>query len=337
MRLTRLVAVIMLLSTLVLGQQAALNEARQARQQGDLARAVEKYRQALAEAQGANGGPYTSLILPELAAVLEVQGDLRSAEQILVEAAKPDRLPGQLPALGNLLVFYRRQNRAADELEVYSRIIKQWSNAAGSKSIAVARYLAEKAKAEAAAGSAAQAEASFRESLAMLKELSADRTVFGYFVLATFGESLSALHKPAEAASALSESIDGLDGIMGKVPGTFAATIGPAFVSAYRARHPEQDAVTISQLGTVNAVQTSGRNPEYSDQARRAQVSGGVSIIFEVTEAGLPANIFVFRPLGLGLDEKATEAVREWRFRPATRNGMPVSTTMSADIVFRLS
>src|SRR5947199_350934 len=56
--------------------------------------------------------------------------------------------------------------------------------------------------------------------------------------------------------------------------------------------------------------------PEYSDEARRAKVQGTVLLYLEVDEQGKPRNVHVRQGLGLGLDEKAVEAVTRWKFRP---------------------
>jgi TonB family protein len=76
--------------------------------------------------------------------------------------------------------------------------------------------------------------------------------------------------------------------------------------------------------------------PDYSDEARRAKVEGVVTIYFEVNERGLPQNLRIFRPLGMGLDEKAIEAVLKWRFRPGYKDGKPVTVTSQIVITFRL-
>jgi TonB family protein len=76
--------------------------------------------------------------------------------------------------------------------------------------------------------------------------------------------------------------------------------------------------------------------PEYSEEARRAQLQGTVSLRIEIDATGAPRNIVVARSLGLGLDEKAVEAVRRWRFRPASQNGKPVASPALVDVSFRL-
>lgn len=76
--------------------------------------------------------------------------------------------------------------------------------------------------------------------------------------------------------------------------------------------------------------------PEYSEEARKAKYSGVVLLSTVVDEQGLPREIHVVRPLGLGLDEKAIEAVRHWRFRPALHNGRPVRVLAEIEVSFRL-
>ena len=57
---------------------------------------------------------------------------------------------------------------------------------------------------------------------------------------------------------------------------------------------------------------------------------------FIVGPDGKPRDIRVHRTLGLGLDEKAVEAVKNWRFEPAMKDGKPVAVQVSAEVSFRL-
>jgi protein TonB len=76
--------------------------------------------------------------------------------------------------------------------------------------------------------------------------------------------------------------------------------------------------------------------PEYSEEARKAKYSGTVLLSVVVDEHGIPQDIKVVRPLGLGLDEKAVEAVQKWRFRPGIRNGKAVRVRATIEVSFRL-
>jgi periplasmic protein TonB len=75
---------------------------------------------------------------------------------------------------------------------------------------------------------------------------------------------------------------------------------------------------------------------EFSDEARRAKYQGVCLISLIVDAQGNPQNPRVSRPLGMGLDEKALEAVRKYKFKPAMREGKPVAVMMSIEVNFRL-
>jgi TonB family protein len=74
--------------------------------------------------------------------------------------------------------------------------------------------------------------------------------------------------------------------------------------------------------------------PQYSEQARKARWGGTVLISMVIDEQGVPRNLKVIKPLGLGLDEKAIEAASQWRFRPATKDGAPVSVAAQIELTF---
>lgn len=76
--------------------------------------------------------------------------------------------------------------------------------------------------------------------------------------------------------------------------------------------------------------------PEYSEEARKAKYQGTVLLAVEVWEDGLAHNIRVVRTLGLGLDEKAVEAVKKWRFSPGKKDGKPVRVAAQIQVSFRL-
>jgi TonB family protein len=76
--------------------------------------------------------------------------------------------------------------------------------------------------------------------------------------------------------------------------------------------------------------------PEYSEEARKAKHSGTVVLYIEVTPDGRASNIRVQRSLGLGLDEKAVEAVKKWRFSPGKKDGKPVTVAATIEVNFRL-
>jgi TonB family protein len=76
--------------------------------------------------------------------------------------------------------------------------------------------------------------------------------------------------------------------------------------------------------------------PEFSDEARREHYQGLVSLLIVVGVDGRAHDIRTLRSLGLGLDEKAIEAVRTWRFEPGKKDGRPVPVEMEVDVDFRI-
>jgi TonB family protein len=77
-------------------------------------------------------------------------------------------------------------------------------------------------------------------------------------------------------------------------------------------------------------------DPEYSEEARKAKYQGVVVLGLVVGPDGRPRDMKVLRSLGLGLDEKAIEAVKNWRFEPAVKDNKPVSVYISVEVDFRL-
>ena len=76
--------------------------------------------------------------------------------------------------------------------------------------------------------------------------------------------------------------------------------------------------------------------PEYSEEARKAKFQGTVVMFIVVDEHGNPCDVSVIRPLGLGLDQKAIEAVEKWRFNPGKKDGKPVPVQTTIEVNFRL-
>ncbi|MCU1271308.1 MAG: TonB-like protein [Acidobacteriaceae bacterium] len=77
-------------------------------------------------------------------------------------------------------------------------------------------------------------------------------------------------------------------------------------------------------------------DPEYSEEARKAKYQGVVVLTLIVGADGVPRDIRVTRSLGLGLDEKAIETVKTWKFDPGTKDGKPVATYANIEVQFHL-
>ncbi|MGA8937980.1 MAG: energy transducer TonB [Acidobacteriaceae bacterium] len=76
--------------------------------------------------------------------------------------------------------------------------------------------------------------------------------------------------------------------------------------------------------------------PEFSEEARKAKFSGNVQVYLWVDPDGRPSHIRVVRGIGMGLDQKAVEAVRQYKFRPAMKDGKPVTVDLYVDVNFQI-
>ena len=76
--------------------------------------------------------------------------------------------------------------------------------------------------------------------------------------------------------------------------------------------------------------------PDFSEAARKAGFQGMVILKIVVDKRGDVARIKLDRGLGYGLDENAMEALKVWRFTPATKDGQPVAVEMKVEVSFRL-
>ncbi len=74
--------------------------------------------------------------------------------------------------------------------------------------------------------------------------------------------------------------------------------------------------------------------PEFSEQARRAKFSGQVQVYLWVDTEGVPSHLRVVRGVGMGLDEEAIKAISQYRFKPATLNGEPVTVDLYITVTF---
>jgi periplasmic protein TonB len=77
-------------------------------------------------------------------------------------------------------------------------------------------------------------------------------------------------------------------------------------------------------------------DPEFSDEARRAKFQGVCVVSLVVDSQGHPQQVQVVRHLGMGLDQKAVDAVKQYRFKPATLQGKPVPVEVNIEVTFRI-
>ncbi len=108
-----------------------------------------------------------------------------------------------------------------------------------------------------------------------------------------------------------------------------------------RSERPKSDAVKFPNLARVGGHVSAPRavstpDPDYDPVAKKASFQGTCMLQLGVDESGRPRDIRIAQPLGLGLDDKAVEAVSKWKFDPAKRDGTPVAVQILVEVNFRL-
>jgi protein TonB len=76
--------------------------------------------------------------------------------------------------------------------------------------------------------------------------------------------------------------------------------------------------------------------PQYTKEALDAKIEGNVILSSMIGADRVPSDIKLVRGLGMGLDEKAVECLKQWRFRSATNHSEPVSAKVTVEMTFRL-
>jgi periplasmic protein TonB len=76
--------------------------------------------------------------------------------------------------------------------------------------------------------------------------------------------------------------------------------------------------------------------PEYSEEARKVHFQGVVVLSIVVDPTGHARDVRVARSVGLGLDERAIEAVKKWKFEPGMKDGHPIAVGVNVEVNFRL-
>ncbi len=77
-------------------------------------------------------------------------------------------------------------------------------------------------------------------------------------------------------------------------------------------------------------------DPEFSEEARKAKFMGIVTVNLIVDQQGRPQNAHVIRGVGMGLDQKALEAVNKYKFKPAMEGGKPVNVELNVEVNFQI-
>jgi TonB family protein len=99
---------------------------------------------------------------------------------------------------------------------------------------------------------------------------------------------------------------------------------------------PDDQIYDYRQEGVTSPKATYTPEPDFSEEARRAKFQGEMTLSVVVDKAGNVARIRVDKVLGHGLDQQSMQAIKAWRFVPATRNGEPVAVREPIGVAFNL-
>jgi TonB family protein len=144
------------------------------------------------------------------------------------------------------------------------------------------------------------------------------------------------LDAPEIAAAEIGDPLGKLGPLSGGPGGPYGIGGGPG-TGIGKGPSPGQASVSYKDLGiTEQPKLLHVEEPEYSEEARKARYQGSVLLAIDVDASGNVSNVRVLTSLGLGLDEKAKEAVLKWRFRPAFAKGRPVTAPARVMVTFHL-
>lgn len=125
------------------------------------------------------------------------------------------------------------------------------------------------------------------------------------------------------------------DGVIGS---TGTGPVGPIGIGTTTVLPPAPvEDQPIRVFGAVKRPEMlSGAQPRYTEPARRARIQGTVILEAVIDQKGLVTDLRVLKSLPLGLDQSALDAVRDWRFRPATLEGRPVKVYYTLTVNFQI-
>ena len=98
-----------------------------------------------------------------------------------------------------------------------------------------------------------------------------------------------------------------------------------------------QDSIRVEPVTRLLPKALQNPKPDYTQEARDARIEGTIILLATIRKDGSADDIKVVRGLGYGLDESAVYAVaKDWRFSPATRDGLPIDFEVVIEVQFRL-
>ena len=270
--------------------------------------------------------------------------------------------PRKADALVNMARFHRAQGDFAKPEALYRQALSAAERALGADSAACAAYKHELAGYYHARRKYDLAEGFYKDAFARrVRELGREHVDVAQSIndLGVLYENMAAFEKARvyyEHALAIREKLLGpdhletvrtvehfarllnktRDGAKARELAERAQAVREGRVESYN-----RGAVEPTEIFSLREVRREPRidgrvEPEYTDEARIARHEGAVVLQVAIDREGRASRFRLLRSLGLGLDEKAVEAVRQWKFRPARKDGKRVAVLANLEILFRL-
>jgi TonB family protein len=106
--------------------------------------------------------------------------------------------------------------------------------------------------------------------------------------------------------------------------------------SQHRQYMPRDTAIKVVSEGMTPPQVLNSIDPSSNEYAQKYGIAGMELLRTVVDATGVPRQMAIARPIGFGLDEKAVDAIKNSRFRPATLNGQPVPVVVDLVVTFRI-
>jgi TonB family protein len=123
--------------------------------------------------------------------------------------------------------------------------------------------------------------------------------------------------------------------MLGSATGSAMAQAKAVPAKAAQAAQPAVEAVSLTDDITPPKLREVA-TPEYTAEAKKKKIEGSVTLLIVVDKKGEVTNAKVIKGLGYGLDENAVVAVKEWRYKPAEKDGEPIAVKMEVSVDFFL-
>jgi TonB family protein len=277
------------------------------------------------------------------------RGELVNAEQILNTAIQEAEnhvvaAPWVDGPLDLLAQVYVREKRFADAAAIQQRRIDNWTGMYGPNAVVVGRVLGQLAAVESQAGNLLAAESRSRRALAIMTAAYIDKPPSAQAAV-DLADILIAENRNDEAEQMLALAEKTFETSVGPTSMlTIAVTTRRATILKQLGRDapPPAPKTTVYRVGGTAQNQVAAPHlqskvePQYSEEARQNKLQGSILLSLVVDATGAPTQIAVLRPLGMGLDEKAIEAISQWRFTPGQKNGSPVPVFSQVEMSFHL-